>query len=145
MIAYSLLNGLRIIIRNQIKINATCWYLVTSMKMFGRIVYKDENSSFKEVLKKDNLFIIHRRNIQSLAIFKVKEGLSNTIMNDILQTRTLPYNLRSQTDFVRSFVDTSRFGLNSLRYFASKVWNIVASDIKNASHLASHVAILQCK
>ena len=141
MIAYSLLNGLRIIIQNQIKINATCWYLVTSMKMFGRIVYKDENSSFKEVLKKDNSFIIHCRNIQYLAIFKVKEGLSNTIMNDILQTRTLPYNLRSQTDFVRSFVDTSRFGLNSLRYFASKEWNIVASDIKNASHLA----ILQCK
>ena len=33
------------------------------MKMFGRIVYKDENSSFKEVLKKDNSFIIHCRNI----------------------------------------------------------------------------------
>ena len=62
-------------------------------------------------------------------------NLSNTIMDDILQTRTLPYNLRSNTDFARISVNTSRFGLNSLRYFASKVWNIVPSDIKNASNL----------
>ena len=101
-----------------------------------RIVYKDNNSAFKELLKKHNSFTVHPRNIHSLAIelFKVKENLSNTIMNDVLQTRPLPYNLRSQTDFVRSFVNTSRFGLNPLRYFASKVWNIVPSDIKNASN-----------
>ena len=45
---------------------------------------------FKELLKKDNAFTVHHRNIQSRAIelFKVKENLSNTIMNDILQTRT---------------------------------------------------------
>ena len=53
-----------------------------------RIVYKDNNSSFVDLLKKDNSF----RNIQSLVIklFKVKENLLITIMNDILQTRTLP-------------------------------------------------------
>ena len=56
-------------------------------------------------------------------------------MNDILQTRTLTYNLRPLTEFARSFVNTSFFGLNSLRYFASKVWNIVPSDIKNGSNL----------
>ena len=101
-----------------------------------RIVYKDSNSSFKELLKKDNLFTVHHRNIKSLAIelFKVKENLANTIMNDILQTKTLPYNLRTKKDFVRSFVNTSRFDPNLLCYFASEVWNIVPSDIKNASN-----------
>ena len=103
-----------------------------------RIVYKYNNSSFKELLKKNNSFTVHHRKIQSLAIelFEVKKNLSNTIMNEILQTtRTLPYNIRLQTDFGSSFFNTSRFGLNSLRYFASKVWNIVPSDIKNASNL----------
>ena len=57
------------------------------------------------------------------------------MMDDILQTRTLPYNFRSNTDFARVSVNTSRFGLNSLPYFASKVWNIAPSDIKNASNL----------
>ena len=56
-------------------------------------------------------------------------------MNDIVQTRTMTYNLRSQTDFARNFVNTSRLDLNSLRYFALKVWSIVPSDIKNASNL----------
>ena len=54
-------------------------------------------------------------------------------MNDILQSRSLTYNL--QTEFARSFVNTSCFGLNSPRYFATKVWNIVPSDVKNASNL----------
>ena len=43
--------------------------------------------------------------------------------------------LRSNTDFARISVNTSCFGLNSPHYFASKVWNIVPSDIKNASNL----------
>ena len=95
------------------------------------MVYKDSNSFFKELLKKDNSFTVHHRNIQPLAIelLKVKKNLSNTIMNNILQTRILLFNLRSNTNFARSFVNTSRFGLNLLRYFASVVW------IKNASNL----------
>ena len=86
-----------------------------------RLVYKDNNSSFKDLIKKNNSFTVHHRNIQSLTIelLKVKENISNTIMNDILQIRTLKYNLRSQTDFARSSVNTSHFGLNSLSYFAS--------------------------
>ena len=55
-------------------------------------------------------------------------------MNGFSQTGKQPYNLRSQTDGVRSFVNTSLFGLSSHRYFTSNVWNIVPSDIKNASY-----------
>ena len=64
-----------------------------------RIVYEDNNSSFKELLKKGNSSTVHHTNIQSLAIelFKLKVILSNTIMDDILQTRTLPYKLMSNT------------------------------------------------
>ena len=45
------------------------------------IVYKVNNSSFKELLKKDNWFTFYYINIQSLAIglFKFKENLLNTI------------------------------------------------------------------
>ena len=53
-----------------------------------RIVYKDNISSFEDLLKRDRSFTIHQRNIQSLAIelFKVKGNLSNNIMYDIFQT-----------------------------------------------------------
>ena len=58
-----------------------------------RIVYRDYNSSFKDLLKKDNSVCIHHRNIQSLAveIFKVKENLSNTVMSVIFPARVLNY------------------------------------------------------
>ena len=100
-------------------------------------MHSDNNSSFKDLLKKYNSFTVHHRNIQSVVteLFKVKENLSNTIMNDILQTRALTYNLRSETEFARSFGNISCFGLNSLRYFASKVWNTVPLDVKNARSL----------
>ena len=73
--------------------------------------------------------------ISSLAVelFKVKENLSNTIMSDVFPTRLLNYNLRSQTDFLRSTVNTTKFGLNSLRHFASKVWSMIPIEIKNSS------------
>ena len=98
-----------------------------------RIVYKDNISSFEDLLEKDRSFTIHQRNIHSLAIefFKVKGSLSNNIMNDIFQTRKINYNLRSQTDFASICVNTNKFGLNSLRYFASKVWSMVPLEIKN--------------
>ena len=62
-----------------------------------RIVYTDKNSCFIDLLKKDNSLTVHHKNIQPLVIelFKVKENLSNTIMNNISQNRTLTYNLKS--------------------------------------------------
>ena len=98
-----------------------------------RIVYRDYNSSFKDLLKKDNSVCIHHRNIQSLAVelFKMKENLSNT-MSDIFPIRVLNYNLRSQTDFLRSTVNTTKFGLNSLRHFPSKVCSMIPIEIKNS-------------
>ena len=101
-----------------------------------RRVYKDNNSFFKELLKKDNSFTVDHRNIQSLAIelFKVKANLSNTIMSDIFQTRTLTCNLKQQTNFARGFVNTSRFDLNSFRFHRKK-GTIAPSDNKNASNL----------
>ena len=46
-------------------------------------------------------------------------------MCNILKTKTLTYNLRSQTEFVRDCVDTRRYGPNSLSYSAPKIWDMI--------------------
>ena len=91
-----------------------------------RILYKDNISSFEELLKKDKSFRIHHRNIQSLAteLFKVKINLFNRIMCDIFETRNLDYNLRSQRGFIRTRVNTSSLGLSSLKYLATKICSL---------------------
>ena len=38
----------------------------------------------------------------------------------------------SQTDFASICVNTNKFGLISLRYFASEVWSMVPLEIKNS-------------
>ena len=105
-----------------------------------QVVYKDNISFFEDLLEKDKLFTIHQENIQSLAIelFKSEEILSNNIMYAIFQTRKINYkinlkiNLSSQTEFASNCVNTKTFDLNSLRYSASKVWNMIPLEIKNS-------------
>ena len=52
-------------------------------------------------------------------------------MYHILQTRKANYSF-AQTDFASNCVNNNKFGLNSLRYFASKVWSMVPLEIKNS-------------
>ena len=49
-----------------------------------RVVCKDHNSSFDELLEKDNFCKIHDRNLQKLVteIFKVKMNLASEMMKE---------------------------------------------------------------
>ena len=55
-------------------------------------------------------------------------------MCDIFETRSLDYNLRSQID-LRARVNTSSFGLNTLKYLATKIWDIVPYKIKSVGNI----------
>ena len=78
-----------------------------------RIIYRDNSSSFTELLKKDNSVCIHYRNIQSLTIelYKVKHTISNSLILDVFPLRSVDYNLRTQTDFIKPSANTTRYGL----------------------------------
>ena len=65
-----------------------------------RIVYKDYNLSFQELLIEDNTLSIHHRNLQKLVteILKAKNSLSPEFMN-ILEFIKKPYSLRTTSHF----------------------------------------------
>ena len=53
----------------------------------------------------------------------------------MFETRNLDYNLRSQLGFIRTRVNTCSFGLSSLKYLATKIWDLVPYEIKSVGNL----------
>ena len=54
----------------------------------------------------------------------------------IFQPRLIKYNFRTQSGFLRNSVKSSKYGVNSMRFFASKVWQMVSMEMKNLKSLA---------
>ena len=64
-----------------------------------RVVYKDFDSSFEELLRRDSSTTLHQRNLQKLMteIFKVKTGIAPELMKGVFEFTDVPYNLRNQS------------------------------------------------
>ena len=56
-------------------------------------------------------------------------------MCDIFENRNISYSIRSHTDFMRTSVNTTNLGINSLKYLVKKVWDIVLYKIKLIENL----------
>ena len=102
-------------------------------EMTLRMVYQDYVSSFTELLEKDKSTTIHNRNIQLLAteLFKVKNGLSPTFMNEIfVENAQHYYDLRKKTEFKRNNVKTVYNRTETLTFLGPRTWEIVPDYIK---------------
>ena len=87
-----------------------------------RITYNDKSSSFQDLLKKDNSFSIHHRNIRTLAteILKFLQGLSPPILNEVFAERNFTYNLRGNNLLIRrSFNNVSEIWYRNCVFFRS--------------------------
>ena len=102
-----------------------------------RIVYNDRQSSFDELLEKDNSVSIHTRNLQLLAteIYKIKHNLSPPLVRNLFQIVSSQYNLRRNTIFESHNVRTKKYGIQTLSYLGPKIWEQVPSDVKLSSSL----------
>ena len=79
-----------------------------------RLTYKNNQSSFKELLEKDHSVTVHHKNLQALVTetFKVKNDLAPDIMKDVFELKEPLYNLRSESNhFTRRNVKTTYYGL----------------------------------
>ena len=101
-----------------------------------RIVYDDTESTFRELLNKDNSFTIHERNIQTLAIelYKVVNRISPEIMSDVFPLQS-SVKYFSKHPFMTRNVCTVRYGTDTLSHLSPKIWTLIPSDIKEVDTL----------
>ena len=87
-----------------------------------RITYKDYNSSFNDLLEKDNSVSIHQRNLQVLAteIFKTKNGYNPPLLSDIFRFVEPSYYLRDLDSLERTNVKTVNYGTETLSWLGPK-------------------------
>ena len=103
-----------------------------------RFTYEDFDSTFQELLVKDNSVSIHHRNLQVFAtlLYKIINNLSPLIVKETFPIKgTSHYNLRSPTEFQARNIHTVRYGTESLSFLAPKIWALVPENIKNASSI----------
>ena len=102
------------------------------------LVYSDHVSSFDELLKKYQLFSIHHRDIQNLAIelYKSFEGLSLSIKKNVFHLNTnIPYNLRSRSEVYCRNPETVKYVTKIISYLAPKIWSLVPNAIESSKLL----------
>ena len=89
-----------------------------------RVVYKDYNSSFDELLEKDNSYKIHDRNLQKLITetFKVKMNLSPEIMKEVFGIVEGPHVLRNELKLKSRKIHSVKYGIEAA-YFVGAVWS----------------------
>ena len=70
------------------------------------ILYKDYDSSFEDLLEKDNSDKIHDRNIKLLAkeVYKVENNILPNVLGSFITKQDLQYNLRDASTFLRDKV-----------------------------------------
>ena len=99
-----------------------------------RLVYKEHNLSFEELLRKDNSVTIHHRNLQKLTIemYKLTNNITPTLMKTIFPESINPYTLRSGNSFQTYNVRTVYNGTETVSYRGPKTRGMVPSHIKKS-------------
>ena len=97
-----------------------------------RLVYTDPSLTFDKLLRKDNSFQVHHRNLQVRAteMYKATNNLSPTTIKKIFQDRENPYNLRNANPFQSINVNTVHNGTNIVAFQGPKIWAMVPEEIK---------------
>ena len=95
-----------------------------------RVVHKDETISYEELLRKNNSYTIHERNLQKLALlmFKVKHKLCPSPVQELFTE-----NIKGNWQLPK--IRTVNFGLETLRYRGPLTWDLVPKDLQSITSL----------
>ena len=103
-----------------------------------RAVFKDNNSSYEQLLEKADLPTLLNRRLQDLCtlMYKVKHKLCPAYISNIFKEPNSNYNLR-QADFSIARYETVTYGKHSIRYLGPRLWTKLPKSIRDVTTLMS--------
>ena len=102
-----------------------------------RLLYKEYDSSFEQLLKKDGSVTVHQRNLQNFMteIYKTSNQINPEYMWEFFVEKDMPYNLHTKVLCRLPQAQKNRYGLDSLSFRGSLLWNTLGDEIKRAGTL----------
>ena len=102
-----------------------------------RTLYRDYESNFEEILDRDDTKTIHTKNLQNLMIERYKSfnQINPEYIWEFFIKKDVPYNLRIMELCKLPLVSSQRYGVNSLSFRGSLLWNTLNDELKLTSSL----------
>ena len=97
-----------------------------------KFVFQDFNSSYEDLIFKAGSTTLHLARLRTLAIetFKVVYGLSPTYLQEFLCFKDSSYNFRYSNLLEIPRTKSTRYGTNSFRFQAAKLWNSLPEEAR---------------
>ena len=97
-----------------------------------RILLKDYDYSFDELLEKSESVKIHDQNLQKLVIeiYKTMKNLNPSYIWEFHERKVVKYDLRTENLCRLPKTRTTKFGIESLSFRGSLLWNSLCDQIK---------------
>ena len=103
-----------------------------------RTVYYRFDLDLPDLLRLSGSFSIHTRHLQFLLteVFKSLRRLNPEFMWNCFESKYTPYNLRNCDILKLPTAKTRSYGINSMRFRGSILWNSLPNSLKSCSNLA---------
>ena len=99
-----------------------------------RIVLKDSISHYETLLSKGGVdsFCISSLKTMAVQIYKILNGMDPKYLSALFSKASTPYNLRDDNKLMQPLKRTIPYGIKSLAYYGTHLWNSLPHDIKGA-------------
>ena len=98
-----------------------------------RLIYGDHSSPYKDLLNKSRRDLLFVSRIKRLAmlVFKSVYSIGPPFLHDLFSIKNSKYDLRNENkNVIQPRVNSSKYGLSSLRYSGSVIWNNLPHEFK---------------
>ena len=100
-----------------------------------RIVYKNENLTFQELLEKDESVTIHQKKRLATEMYKIKNHLSPQPVQDLFPEKVHYQELTNKRHRETYNVRTVKYGTETVKNMGPKTWDLVPNEIKESKSL----------